>query len=259
MELGCDGAPMHVPLLLAGSDVELPAPGETVSFNVPVAVLSQLKAMSSTSFVVAAAPHVEEMTSGGTTFLIGLLLEILQLNVTDDTVDTMRLSNSSAMRAECRCPCRVRVTSVQQDAVAVCSPFHDVFARTHGERVALAKAEWDAWQAVQECASAAARLGNGKEENGMLSDLIRTWAPRDYDRDIGLDEWDQTPVDTRDVWSRRAESFSFAVVREAAPRRLRAALVTTSTKARLAEGVEGIAEQRRRIAAKQSVREALGE
>lgn len=179
----------------------------------------------------------------------GALLAVSQAGAGSD--GTAQISATVVSRA------RVRETI---DGIASASRYGDWPLWAGDARVRLAKAMLSAKDAAVELRQLRLRLG-GEAEDEMWLRLTGV-APNQYDVELTPEEWMQTPTETRETWCRRAEWFSFALVRFSGDRerarRRDEAWGVTETEARVAIAVELMAVGRAEAVAKASIRNALG-
>lgn len=191
--------------------------------------------------------------------LRGVLLSVLKVKPPTEPSDQLS--------AECRCPSRTRLediaSAIQSSLpfpVASATPVHDVMAESHSERIALAQAEWRVWLDVLETFRLSRRLASVELSTEENSQRVRVWAPKHYDRLITLEEWQNTPFVTRQIWCRRAESFSFAVLRsmDATQQQLQEAMRIENTMERFSLATNCIQTAQARIYAQLSLKDVLG-
>lgn len=143
---------------------------------------------------------------------------------------------------------------------AMCTPVRDLEAESIADRQKLAILEWDAWNACREVASLIRKLAPLKGTAPLIEQELSVWAPAVYDRDISEGEWAKTPPPTREVFCRRAESFSFGVLRcmESEREVMREARLTTNTVQRLEMAIDMAEERKAYVKAQLSLKNTLG-
>lgn len=171
------------------------------------------------------------------------------------------------VRVECRCSGRFDLVGVAGDVDpgvwrlmrGECVLVHDLMCCEYADRVALADVEWRAWVLLKEVAALMTRLGGREAGYLMVEQELAVWAPGEYDRAIEEEEWNLTPAPTREVWSQRAEAFSFGLLRciEASGDVMRKARDLTNTYARVELAIETLERTKAETLARLSLRDAL--
>lgn len=208
---------MTLPLLTSVAPSELPMPGETSRLCVPFATLKRLQKSYSRDVVLLPRAWA---TSGRDVGVMVTILKVIQVMPSPSSSS----NDDSSILTECRCPCRIRVeipSSTTENNLLLPSFVHAT--RVHDNpltvdslRTAVAEHEWAVWLNVLDVARLKRKL------TPMYADTdrearVRVWAPKHYDRALTADEWRATPLTTQAAYARRAESFSFAVVRALTP------------------------------------------
>lgn len=247
-------ASASLPLITVPNERDLPTPGETCNVSLHHKVLQHMLTTRIRDFVVVGSYQLDAPDPRGAFLTL--------LNVQPPTEPTDKLSG------ECRCPSRVQLNDIVPPAVSSFSftttritPVHDIIVESHTDRIALAEAEWEVWLNILETSRLSRRLASTQDFLlGTDDQHVRVWAPKHYDRLIKFDEWQETPFVTRQIWCRRAESFSFAVLRAmgASAEQLQEAMKTDRTLDRLALANNCIQTAQARIYAQLSLKDILG-
>lgn len=88
---------------------------------------------------------------------------------------------------------------------------------------------------------------------------MEVFAPREYDNFLTEQEWAVTPEGNRNMWNRRAEAFSFAVLRAMQPsdEDISKAFVELSTERRILAAQHGVFQTKKRIIAALGINDAF--
>lgn len=192
-------------LLSASSLMDLPTPGETRELDLDFSLLTTILKANTKTFGLQ-PPSTDLITDMSSP---GALLNILRINAVNQT------SLSAAVQVHC--PARLAVQAMQpihdgsSVRIAKAVAMHDNAIESHAHRASLADTEWSLWQSARRAASLLRKLSGS--DGAIVAQGLFVYSPREYDRQLSHEDWMRTPQRNRDVWARRAESFSFAVVR----------------------------------------------
>lgn len=162
--------------------------------------------------------------------------------------------------ADATAVCRAHTTT-SNARIVTATRLHDWPPWDANARTSLASAMCDAATMAGETRALRARLG-AVDAGGDAWARLRACAPDSHDMELSASEWTGTPAATRETWCRRAELFSFAVVRYAGLDSMsdshRAEIWTcTETLYRVKIAIELLVVARSEAAAKVSIRNAL--
>lgn len=215
--------PLVAPVVAVATATDLPTPGETHTVLLHFTVLRYLMRSQSRNFALSAS---NVSTTQSTTIATLHTVQHVPPPSTDTPIDVLAVA--------CSCEARAQLTRLPPDDnrsmdaepkyffVANVAPIHDIPVSTYTGRQQLARAEWGLWENVSEVFALASKLSPAAGKDfvpWVESDIqrIHVFAPREYDNDVSEKEWDLTPQGNRNMWSRRAEAFSFAVLRAMQP------------------------------------------
>lgn len=196
--------PDPLPLVSVPNESHMLTPGEVREISLDYSLFSTLLKHDTTTFGLL-PPHM-------TTPSRGVCLSILRVLSVSHAPPPPRVA------VECRCasrfdlkePVKGPMPRVWSAWSAPCARIHDEFGDGIAARAALADLEWKVWTQCRETADMMRRVRDG----GVVVDQeLAVWAPREYDRDVDEADWNKTPRATKEVWWRRAECFSFGVLR----------------------------------------------
>lgn len=203
---------MTLPLLTSVAPSELPMPGETSRLCVPFATLKRLQESYSRDVILLPRAWA---TSGRDIGVMVTILKVIQVMPSSSSP-----KDDNLILTECRCPCRMRIEIPTSDdiipPVVNATRVHDDLLTADSLRAAVAEHEWAVWLNVLDVARLKRKLTPLYADTDREA-RVRAWAPKHYDRALTADEWRATPLTTQTAYARRAESFSFAVVRALTP------------------------------------------
>lgn len=282
-----DSSPLTaLPIFPVPHDSSVPLPGDSRPLQLPLSFVRHLATSSHRSFALASHARLNAPSPLPVRASLLTVLNVAPARAAADHI-----------AVDCQCPCRLALHNVYPAPSANTHPVADalrVYDRPvvhHHHRARITETEWAVWQLLRQLAQLREKLGvcddvaspppGSGEQDGSISpsspsapptsqqpplggrlrdDQLALWAPRDYDRELSEAEWRRTPDVLRRMWSRRAESFSFAALRASAPSEseLAAAYEDECTLHRLEEVETSARRELSRLAAQASIKDALG-
>lgn len=265
---------ISIPIVSVPDEQYMLTPGEVREVALDYTLFHTILQSGSTRFACiptgdwSASPNVQSR---------GALLSILQVkNIVqgEDMLGNQDMSMLPRVMVECRCSGRVDVLRLSDydfvpgvDApptswklvTGECTTVTDWSVWEFEDRRHLAMVEWDVWTTCKEIANMVRKHNVKTDVLPFVEQELAVWAPKTYDRDISEQEWEKTPVVTRDVWSQRAESFSFGILRcvSCGDDIMRRARSMTNTTARLELAMECVEKKKAMTQAKISLKNAF--
>lgn len=257
--------PLVVPVVVVPTAKDLPSPGETHTVSLHYTVLLHLMHNQSRYFALST---LNESAIPSTTIATLHTIQHVPSPSKDVPVDVLT--------AACGCEARARLTRLPSTEtmstepksnyffLANVVPIHDISVSSYSDRQSLTEAEWCLWQKVNEVFTLASRLSLVAKNDFFPwseSDLqrIEVFAPREYDNSLTEQEWAVTPQGNRNMWNRRAEAFSFAVLRAMQPsdEEISKAFVELSTERRILAAQSHVLQTKNRIIAALGINDAF--